>query len=69
MHGNEHLFPLFDNIKGVFGPRKIRWKEKNLKSNFLFIVWFEKSQKAKKVKRKKERKICCIMNKNFSFQI
>jgi len=31
----------------VFGPWKIRRKGKNLKSNFLFTVWFEDSQKEK----------------------
>ena len=56
------------NTKGVFEFWKIERKEKNLESNFLSIVWFEKSQK-KKIERKNARKIWVVMKKKFPFQI
>jgi len=40
----------------VFGHWKIVRKEKKLESNFLSIVWFEKSQKEKEIERKNVRK-------------
>jgi len=39
-----------------------RKKERNLKRNFLYVVWFEESQK-EKIKKKNTRKTCAIMKK------
>ena len=40
--------------------RKLKGKKKNLKSNFLFIVWFEESQKEKKLRGKREEKLVLL---------
>ena len=39
----------------VFGPRKIKRTEKNVKSNFSFTVWFEETQE-KKIETKNIKK-------------
>ena len=54
-----------DISKGVFGSWKIRRKEKNLKSNFLSIVWFEECQKKKKREENCKEHLSCYEEKIF----
>ena len=49
----------------MFGSWKIGRKEKNLKSYFLFIVWFEKSHKEKNRDESCKENLSCYEEKIF----
>jgi len=51
--------------KGVFGPKKIRWKEKKLRKFFFSFVWSAEKKKEKKYDRKLDGKFGKINGKNF----
>ena len=49
----------------MFGPKKIRWKEKKLRKFFFSFVWSAEKKKEKKYDRKLDGKFGKINGKNF----